>query len=26
VVSLDRLRGKPGKPKLRSNNGNTQTE
>jgi hypothetical protein len=26
VVSLDRLRAKPGKPKLRSNNGNTQTE
>ena len=26
VVSLDRLRGKPGKQKLRSNNGNTQTE
>jgi cell division protein FtsW len=26
VVSLDRLRGKPSKPSLRSNNGNTQTE
>jgi cell division protein FtsW len=26
VVSLDRLRGKPGKPSLRSNNGNTQVE
>jgi cell division protein FtsW len=26
VVSLDGLRGKSGKPKLRSNNGNTQTE
>jgi cell division protein FtsW len=26
VVSLDRVRGKPGKQKLRSNNGNTQTE
>jgi hypothetical protein len=26
VVSLDRLRAKPGKPKLRSNNGTAQTE
>jgi hypothetical protein len=26
VVSLDRLRAKPRKPKLRSNNGTAQTE